>query len=278
MEISMPKISVIMGIYNVEKTLAEALDSILIQSFQDFEIIMCDDSSTDETISIALKYKERFPNKIVLLSNNRNMGLNYTLNYCLQYVSGTYVARMDGDDICVPTRFEKQVQFLDNHPEFGFVSSSMIYFDEDGEFKVSKMITEPSIRDLVKGRMFCHAPVMIRTEAYKAVEGYTVDKRMLRVEDVDLWFKLYAHGYKGYNLQEPLYKMRDDRNAIKRRKFRYRINSTFTRIVGYRRLSVPFYMYPYALKPIIVGLVPMPFYVVLHRMSNKQDSLEERND
>lgn len=264
----MPKVSVAMGIYNVGDTLAEALDSIFAQTFQDFEIVMCDDGSTDNTLEVAKRYQEKYPDKVVILQNEVNMGLNYTLNHCLENIKSEYVARMDGDDICVPTRFEKQVKFLDENPDYAIVSSPMILYDDKGDFRQTVAIEYPQKKDFIKDNPFCHAPVMIRTEAYKKVGGYTVDKRMLRVEDVDLWFKLYAAGYKGYNIQEPLYKMRDDREAVSRRKFKYRVNSTYTRIVGFKRLGIPFYYIPYTFIPIIVGLIPRPIYVYLHKKKN----------
>ena len=268
----MSKISVIMGIYNVGDTLGEALDSIFAQTYQDFEVIMCDDGSDDNTLEIANVYQEKYPNKIVILRNEKNMGLNHTLNRCLDKVTGEYVARMDGDDICIPTRFEKQVRFLQENPDYAIVSSPMVYFDEKGDFGIGKAIEYPKREDFIVGNPFCHAPVMIRTEAYKKVGGYTVDKRMLRVEDVDLWFKLYEAGYKGYNIQEPLYKMRDDREAVSRRKFRYRVNSTYTRIVGFRRLKMPLRYYPYTIKPILVGLLPVPLYRYFHKKKMKRRS------
>lgn len=261
----MPKVSVIIGIYNVGDTLEEALNSIFLQTFQDFEVILCDDGSSDNTLEIAKRYQQKYPNKVILLENETNMGLNYTLNRCLKHVRGEYVARMDGDDISFPTRFEKQVQFLDEHRGFAIVSSPMIFFDENGEFRIGKAIEYPEKKDFVVGNPFCHAPVMIRTDALLKVGGYTINRHMLRVEDVDLWFKLYAAGYKGYNIQKPLYKMRDDREATSRRKFKYRINSTYTRIVGFHRLNMPLKYYPYTLIPIIVGLLPKPIYLYFHR-------------
>lgn len=261
----MPKVSVIMGIYNVGDTLAEALDSLLNQTFQDFDIILCDDGSIDDTLEIANQYFKKYPDKFVLLRNEKNQGLNITLNNCLKVATGEYIARMDGDDLIDESRFEKQVSFLDKHPEYAFVSSSMIHFDENGEFKISKNIEKPEKNDFIKSSPFFHAPVMIRTEAYRNVGGYTEDERMLRVEDVNLWFKLYAAGYKGFNIQEPLYKMRDDREALSRRKFKYRLNSTYTRLKGFKSLGIPLVYYPYAFIPVIVGLLPSFVYNYLHR-------------
>ena len=88
-----------MGIYNCAKTLPEAIDSILAQTYSNWELIMCDDGSSDDTYAIAEKYKITYPNKIKLIKNEKNLGLNATLNNCLKYVDGNYIARMDGDDI-----------------------------------------------------------------------------------------------------------------------------------------------------------------------------------
>ena len=103
----MVAISVIMGIYNCSATLQEALDSLYEQTFQDFEIILCDDGSTDNTLLVAEENRQKHSN-IVLLKNDENRGLNYTLNRCLKYARGKYIARMDGDDISLPMRFEKE--------------------------------------------------------------------------------------------------------------------------------------------------------------------------
>lgn len=265
----MQTVSVIMGIYNCAGTLPDAIDSLLKQTYTDWELILCDDGSSDNTVQVAERYLEQYPQKIVLLRNEYNMGLNYTLNKCLDAANGIYIARMDGDDLCDPERFEKQVRFLDAHPEYAIVSSAMSHFDENGIYRVTQLKEYPQPLDFVRGNPFCHAPVMIRAEAYRAVGGYTVDKRMLRVEDVNLWFKLYAAGYRGHNIPEPLYSMRDDRNATARRKFRYRVNSTYTRIKGFQSLNIPLRYYPNAFKPILVGLLPRPIYNYLHKRGQK---------
>jgi glycosyltransferase EpsE len=89
-----------------------------------------------------------------------------------------------------------------------------------------------------------------------AVGGYTEDPRMLRVEDVNLWIKLYAAGFRGYNIQQPLYRMRNDQNALNRRKYIYRINSAYVRLLGCRMLKLGPKSYAKACMPMIVGLVP----------------------
>ena len=137
------RISVIMGIYNCASTLIEALDSLYAQTYQNFKIILCDDGSTDNTYQIASEYAKTRDN-ILLIRNEHNRGLNYTLNHCLDYVDTEYVARMDGDDISLPTRFEKEISFLDSHPEYAIVSCPMIHFDENGDYRVGTAIEHPN--------------------------------------------------------------------------------------------------------------------------------------
>ena len=137
-----------MGIYNCASTLQEALDSLYSQTFQDFEIILCDDGSKDNTYEVALQNKRQHEN-IILLRNEQNLGLNTTLNKCLNIAKSEYIARMDGDDISLPTRFEKQVRFLDEHPDFALVSCPMSLFDENGEWGKTRLKAYPSKKDVI---------------------------------------------------------------------------------------------------------------------------------
>lgn len=268
----MAKVSIIMGIYNCADTLSEAIESIVNQTFTNWKLIMCDDGSKDNTFEIALKYKTMYPDKIVLIQNEKNMGLNYTLNHCLKYVEGEYVARMDGDDISLPTRLEKEVEFLENNKEYAIVSTPMILFDENGDWGRSYSIEKPTKNDFIlHSPVHCHAPCMIRKEAYLDVGGYTVDKRMLRFEDVNLWYKLYAKGYIGYNLSEPLYKMRDDHSAAQRRSLKSRMNGVYVTYRGFQLFKLPWYMYIYVIidfvRHLIKGIMPEWLYMMFHRRS-----------
>lgn len=263
------KISVIMGIYNCDKYLAEAIECILKQTYKDWELIMCDDGSTDQTYAIAEKYKNAYPEKIQLLKNPSNKGLNYTLNRCLEVAKGEYIARMDGDDLCSLDRFEKEAAILDSRKDISIVSAYLEYFDEGGVWGICKYKEYPQKKDFLRGSQFCHAASMVRKEAFDKVKGYTVDKRLLRVEDYHLWMKMYAAGYKGYNIQEPLYQMRDDKDAFNRRKFKYRINETFVKLLIIKNFKLPAYSYFFAFKPVIIGLLPTVVYKFFHKMRLK---------
>lgn len=257
------RISVLMGIYNCAPTLQEALDSLYVQTYQGFKIILCDDGSKDDTLKIAEENAKKHEN-VIVIKNEHNMGLNYTLNHCLEYADTEFCARMDGDDTCHPTRFEKEIKFLDEHPEYAIVSTTMHHFDEMGIFRTGMASGEPKPSDYPKGVPFNHAPCMIRTSAYKTVGGYSVSGKLLRQEDYHLWLKMYEKGFRGYMLNEPLYNMRDDRNAYARRNWISRRNEAYVKYLACKMLHLPFWYYMYCLKPIILYIMPQWLYKRLH--------------
>lgn len=253
---SNPRISVIMGLYNCETTLIEALESLLNQTFQDFKVIMCDDGSIDNTYKVALSYVKNYPDKFILIKNEKNIKLAATLNHCLEYVDTEYVARMDADDVCDPKRFEIQIKFLDDHPEFSHVSSSMYLFDESGIYGQTKCLALIPDKNQFKNSVpYCHAPTMFRKSTLEKVGLYTAHKRVERIEDYYLWYKIHKTGMKGYNLPQPLYSMRNDSNAFKRRKFKDRIRFIPVKIEILRGLNIKFAYY-YAFRDALKGLIP----------------------
>lgn len=260
-------ISIIMGIYNCATTLVEALDSIVNQTYTDWELIMCDDGSSDNTYDLAQKYIQQHPEyRMKLIKHHKNKGLNQTLNDCLKEATGEYIARMDADDISLPTRFEKEIAEFEKDPDLSVVSCPMIYFDENADWGVGRCReTYPKKEELVFGTVHSHAPCIVRTEAIKEVKGYSVGKKLLRVEDWHLWIKIYASGRYGKNLSEPLYKMRDDQLATKRRKFKFRLNEAYMSRLAVKTFNLPKQMYFYSIRFIILGLLPVPLYNILHR-------------
>lgn len=257
------RISVLMGIYNCADTLPEALDSLYSQTYQGFKIILCDDGSSDNTFEVAKKYADKYDN-IVLLKNEKNIKLAATLNKCLEHADTEYIARMDGDDISLPTRFEKEIKFLDEHPEYAVVSAPMIYFDETGDWGFGEADPTPNKNSFKKGTPHSHAPCMVRTAVMKSVGGYTVNKRLVRGQDYFLWYKIYKSGYNGYNLQEHLYKMRDDKDAMNRRTFKTRWNGFLVRRYVIKDLNIPFSFF-HALPELIKAFVPDFIFKKLRR-------------
>lgn len=261
----MPKISVLMGIYNCADTLPDAINCILAQTVTDWELILCEDGSKDNTFTVAECYRAKYPRKIVLLKNEKNMGLNYTLNRCLAAAKGEYIARMDGDDLCEPTRFAKQLAALEENPEIALVGSAIRLFDGQGVWGQTRPNSQPQKADFIRGCPFSHGSVMARTAAFRAVDGYSEGEKLWRVEDYHLWMKLYAAGFRGMNLPEPLYALRDDRDAAARRSFRARKNESYVMRLAVKNLDLPKWQAVYSLRPLILGLLPVSLYQALHR-------------
>lgn len=264
-------VSVIMGIYNCCDTLKEAVECIINQTYTHWELIMCDDASTDNTYEIAEQYASLYPERIVLLKNEKNYGLNYTLNRCLKIAKGEFIARMDGDDLCAVTRFQEELEVFEQEKNIDIVSTGMEYFDEKGVWGKILKKEYPDKNDFLTETPFCHAPCMVRKKAYDTVNGYSESKYLLRVEDYHLWLKMIQAGFKGKNIQKCLYQMRDDREAFSRRKFRYRINEVYVRMLAVKQLHLAFYGYILALKPLLVGILPQAVYNYLHRKRLKQN-------
>lgn len=259
-----PKISIIMATYNCEKTVEKAINSILAQTYQNWVMIICDDGSTDDTLSILNRYAQRYPDKFVIICNEKNSKLPFSLNRCLQYVQTDLVARMDGDDWSMPERLEKQVNFLLAHPEYDLVGTGVTVFD--GEKKIASIIKtpNPTRETMLRSNAFSHATIMTYKRVYDALGGYSLDPTVERVEDVDLWCRFLAAGYKGYNLPDELYVILEDSNAVKRRTFRARLNSAKTRCRGYKLMGFSGIVCYKPYLNILKVLVPTSVYQKLH--------------
>ncbi|MBQ8868892.1 MAG: glycosyltransferase family 2 protein [Oscillospiraceae bacterium] len=264
-EKSTKKISIIMGVYNCEETLAEAIDSLLNQTYTNWQLILCDDCSTDNTYDIAVSYQSKYPEKIIVFRNDTNSKLAFSLNRCLKLADGDYIGRMDGDDISVPNRFERQVEFLDNNECYDLVGTAMQRFSSNGLANVEYPIEKPDKFTLREHVPFNHATILARRKVYDVLNGYTVSKRTVRGQDSDLWFRFYHAGFSGYNLMEPLYLVREDKKAVRRRTAKVRINAYKTTVYGYKLLKFPVW---WLIKPtcrLIVRLITPYFLVDLYR-------------
>lgn len=258
------KISVLLACYNCEKTLAKAIDSILAQTYDDWVLICCDDGSRDGTWEILQDYQRRFPDKFVLLRNEVNRKLPYSLNRCLEQVQTELVARMDADDWCLPERFEKQLAFLKAHPEYDLVGTGVTV--SDGKNRVTSIIKvpEPTRETMLRQNAFSHASIMTYKRVYDALGGYSLEPFVERVEDVDLWCRFLAAGFRGYNLPDELYVIVEDQSAVKRRKLRARLNSARTRTRGYRLMGIRGIRCYLPYVNVLKAFIPDRAYLALH--------------
>lgn len=183
----MPKISVIMPAYNAEKYIAEAIDSILGQTYGDFELIILNDCSADRTEEIVLSYDDP---RIVYLKNEENLGVAATLNKGLALAKGKYIARMDADDISSPERFEKQAAYLDVQKDVAVLGTNVEIFGEAGTICTGWSATDSAQMkvDLLFACGLAHPSVMMRTEVIRELGGY--DPQFNGLEDYELWCRV----------------------------------------------------------------------------------------
>lgn len=204
-----PTVSVIMSVYNEEKHLRLAIDSILEQSFSDFEFIIIDDCSTDNSRKILSDYEDM--DRVKIQFNQENKGITKNLNKGIQVSDGKFIARQDADDISSPERLEKQVSFLSDNEGVGLIGSNVTYIDDNGnEIGYRDFLSAPAIDDLRSNGQFIHGSIMIRKKVINTVGIY--DELFEYSQDYEYILRV-ANEFKCRNLQERLYKYRksDDR-------------------------------------------------------------------
>jgi glycosyltransferase EpsE len=257
-------VSVIIGVYNSENTIEKAVSSILNQTYSDLEIIISDDGSTDNTHAIIKKLSTLYDN-IVVLHTNDNFGAAAARNSCLKVANGEYIAIMDADDYSAPERIAKQVDFLVKYQEYDFVGTKGIFFKDElvNILGCYWYCMNPQKDNFLMTLPFVHASIMFRREVMMHMGGYSTNRNYFRSEDYELLMRLYQAGYSGANINEPLYYIRLDENTYRRRKYHYRINEFIVRFEGFTALGLMPKGLIYALKPLIVGLLPIKLLILL---------------
>ncbi|MCS3158304.1 glycosyltransferase [Phocaeicola dorei] len=185
---SSPIVTVLMPVYNAEKYLAEAINSILNQTFTNYELLIINDGSTDKSEEIILKYSDK---RIRYIKNDKNIRLVATLNKGIELAKGKYIARMDADDISVPTRLEKQITLLENNEDIGVCGSFLYVFGENiRNYIAKKPLTDIGIKSaLLVQNPLGHPNVTIR-KSILIKHHIRYDERFYRMEDWGLWITL----------------------------------------------------------------------------------------
>ena len=244
-------VSVLIAAYNAEKYIEESVNSIRNQTYKDIEILICDDCSEDNTLSI-LRRLEKEDSRITVLCNPQNSFAAYSRNRCYQISRGDYIAIQDADDISSPDRIEALVRELES-TDYDFVSCAEALFNKsaDSPYRIVTHKQIPGKQDFLRGMCFCHAATLFKRECFESVGGYPVDDVIHRHEDYMLFMNLYAQGYRGFNLDEVLYYYRVDKDALGRRGWKSRIQECRIRYRGFKKmnllpLGIPFVFVPVA--------------------------------
>ncbi|HSI22289.1 MAG TPA: glycosyltransferase [Methylophilaceae bacterium] len=215
-DIATPRISILLPVYNGARYLADAIDSILNQSFSEFELVIVNDGSKDHSARIVAGYTDTR----IRYFEQENQGLPATLNRAASQAHGEYLFRQDQDDISHPNRLERQVAFLDQHPEIGIVGSWARIFSENSDVKPERIHRHPAGTSAIAFSVlfdtpFVHSSVAIRRSVFEAVGGYSCDRERQPPEDFELWSRICRFSA-GANLPEILVDYREVPGSMSR--------------------------------------------------------------
>jgi len=239
----MPKLSIVTCVYNAESYLKESLDSVFDQPYEDFELVLVHDCSTDNTRQLLEEYIDK-PN-VVFIENKYNEGVPFSRNRAFIAAKGEYIAIHDADDVSLPHRFEKQVKYLDEHPDVTFIGGHAIRISDTG-MQIGHMVyppeqTEGAFRVI---RQFKLNPIidpssMFRRQPVLDIGGYRMEPELRTVQDFDLWCRLLIDGHHLYNFQEPLIKYRINPHGVTRVKKAEQVLATDFVWAAFKRRSFP---------------------------------------
>ena len=211
----MPLVSVVMSVYNDGRYVSDAIESILSQSFTDFEFLIVDDGSTDDTRAIIASYNDA---RIRLVTNARNLGLAPSLNKAIRLSRGEYIARQDADDISLKNRLSLQVNYLESHPHIAMLGSAAVLISQSGEWKQAwpVMLQDIDLKwALLFRNPFVHSSIMMRRSVVEQAGYYTEEPLVAKpcVEDYDLWCRINMI-WQSANLPTPLLKYRANPTSV----------------------------------------------------------------
>lgn len=208
-----PTISVVMPVYNAEQYLDQAIQSILGQTFTDFEFIIINDGSSDSSLEILRKYEKK--DKRILIIDKKNCGIVEALNDGLSIAKGNFIARMDSDDIAYTNRFEEQIKVFENVPEIDLVYTGTTLIDKYGDLVCDswRPNLEKTLLNLEINTFIPHPTVMFKKDMILNLGGYT--KKRPNAEDLDLWLRMLNNGCKFFYLKKNLLYYRLNPNSMR---------------------------------------------------------------
>lgn len=233
-----PEISVIMPVYNTEEYVWEAIESILQQSFSNFEFIIVDDASIDSSYQICEAYAKK-DMRIRLYRNEKNMWISYTRNRLIELSRTNYIASQDSDDISIKTRLELSYDFLKNNANYAVVSWNNLIINDESNIIWKREYSNDIRKNILKKSPISQPASMFRKDIFFEVGWY--DKNLNYGEDYDLWLKIFSKGYRIKNIQTDFIKYRIRTGQTKSEK----IKETLINTLYIQKRAI----YEYSLKP-----------------------------
>jgi glycosyltransferase involved in cell wall biosynthesis len=250
-----PALTVLMSVHNGLPHLKLAIESILKQSFQDFEFLIFDDASSDGSSSVLAEYAKR-DSRIKILTNQQNMGLGYNLARGVELARGYWIARMDADDIALDNRLELQMAYVRQNSNIDILGGYALDIDENGHFLSERRVptTHEEILKLIWTNPFIHGTVLLRRDAILKIGSYS--SKIRKRQDYELWFRCARTGLKFANLPVPLISYRFTEKTFKRNNLQVLIPQVLMGWQGCWMVKAHPIAYIGVTKPLILGLLP----------------------
>jgi len=262
------KITIGIPCYNAEMFLAQSIVSVINQTFRDWELVIVDDGSTDQSLSIAKSFNDE---RIRIITDGTNKGISYRLNQLIQEAKGEFFCRMDADDIMFPDRLKIQLKYFLDNPEIDVVGSYAVVIDEDSKILGLRKSTIPNhINECFKAVPFIHPTVMGKTNWFRKY-GYTNDLK--GVEDADLWIRSFSHS-KFAIIQKPLLFYRDPL-TLKLKTYRFRIGQ-YVKLIKQNQSQLKYPLF-FSNKFLIIAIAKLCIYSTLKFFKIESIAIKRRN-
>jgi glycosyltransferase involved in cell wall biosynthesis len=258
--------TVLMAVYNDEEFLEESLDSILSQLSEDMELLVIDDGSSDRSRQILVDLA-RQTDRVRVMRNSKNEGLGYCLAFGTEQARGKYVIRMDSDDICLPGRFAKQVNFLDENPNIDIVGGFAIEIDAHGNKGIERKmpLSHAQIQSAIWACPLIHPTVIFRRERVLLAGNYQ-HQASRRQEDYELWFRCIKSGLRFANIPEPLIYYRFTPESQSKQRFKQAMYQVRVGWHGCLMLHLPWWQYLAVTTPIFRAIFPVRVSYFIYRL------------
>ena len=265
-------LTVLMSVYNGEAYLAAAIESILRQTFTDFDFLIIDDASTDKSSIILEKFAKQ-DTRIKILTNQQNYGLAYSLRRGVEAAKTPWIARMDADDLAICDRLTKQMNYIKEHPEIDIIGSYALDINDNGEVLGTRKVPldHENIYRLIWTNPLIHPTVLFRRSAIIKIGSYYCKTRQRIPEDYHLWFRACAAGLQFANLPEPLIYYRFSQENFVRNNLKFLLAHVLIGWQGCWLVKASPLAYLGITKPLVLGILPPGLRYLVYNLLKQFD-------
>lgn len=259
----MYEVSIIITAYNADKYISSSINSIINQTFKKWILIAVDDGSSDRTFEILNSFKSSLKNQLILIKNEKNLGINISLNKALEKVETPFFTRQDADDLSLPNRIEILVNSLKQNTKYQFVSSKMRSIDDKNLVFPINLTKYPKKSDFIVSLPYCNAPTLFRSSILKKVRFNPSKIYKKRFEDYEFFFQCISNNFIGYNVNDITYLVRQDLNYYSKIVPSERIVEAYLKFKIFKKFRIRLKNISHIFIPLIKIFIPVKIYKIL---------------